>query len=70
MSTHTKHMHLSTPEVLLIRHVDFLKFVGCVPSHTHEQEKKARKQTLGALFERRKQMIRLYKVGHKVMQIV
>lgn len=30
----------------------------------------ARRQSLGALHERRKQVIRLYKAGHKVMQIV
>ena len=30
----------------------------------------ARKQSLGTLYERRKQVIRLYKAGHKVMQIV
>jgi hypothetical protein len=30
----------------------------------------ARKQTLGELHARRKQVIRLYKRGHKVMQIV
>jgi hypothetical protein len=30
----------------------------------------ARKQSLGELHERRKQVIRLYKKGHKIMQIV
>ena len=34
------------------------------------EKEDARSQSLDALFERRKQVIRLYKKGHKVMRIV
>lgn len=43
----------------------------CVGSYLTCMDKEdARRQTLGELHERRKQVIRLYKASHKVMQIV